>query len=83
MKLKQTIVGAVDSIKSKHLALTGAALSVLPPAVFAQGEDPFMVQATAFKAKIALYGAELVLVAAVGIIFMLGIKYVKKLPKAA
>lgn len=56
------------------LALTGAAM--------AQG-DPFADAVTAATTKITTYGGLLVGVAAVGVGFMIAIKFLKKVPKAA
>lgn len=67
-------------VSTKSLAV-GVALAA-PMASFAAG-DPFTDATTVIKDKIALYGADLVVVAAAGVVFMVAIKYVKKIPRAA
>ena len=78
------ICGAAEKARSyvsaKSLAIGVAAAA--PMASFAAG-DPFMDASTDIKAKVATYGAELVVVAAVGVVFMVAIKYVKKISRAA
>lgn len=71
-----------SSFVSAKSAAVGAAL-VLPAMAFAQAADPFTSAADDIKAKVATYGAELVVVAAVGVVFMVAIKYVKKIARAA
>ena len=70
-----------SSFVSAKSAAVGAAL-VLPAMAFASA-DPFMDASNDIKAKVATYGAELVVVAAVGVVFMVAIKYVKKISRAA
>lgn len=68
------------------VARIGAAVSAaaLVPAVsFAQAADPFDTALATIKDKVGLYAAALVGVAAVSVVFMVAVKYVKKLPKAA
>ena len=55
----------------------------IPSFAFAQAVDPFTTAVTDITAKIGTYGAALVGVSAVGVIFMVAMKYVKKLPRAA
>lgn len=50
---------------------------------FAQATDPFDAAVDNITDKVETYGAALVGVAAVGVIFMVAMKYVKKLPRAA
>ena len=50
---------------------------------FAQSVDPFTAATTEITGKIETYGAALVGVAAVGVVFMVAMKYVKKLPRAS
>jgi type IV secretory pathway VirB2 component (pilin) len=57
-------------------------LATLPAFSFAQ-TDPFTTAVTTISDKIETYGAALVGVAAVGVVFMVAMKYVKKLPRAA
>lgn len=55
------------------LAASGAALA----------DDPFTAAVTDVSTKVATYGAALVSVAAGGVAFGVGIKYVKKIVRAA
>lgn len=72
--LKKSIVGAVA---------LGAA--VLAPLAHAAGEatTAFTTAVTGVSADVATYGGALVGVAAIGVAFMVGIKYVKKIRGAA
>lgn len=56
---------------------------LLSAAVFAQETDPFDAVMTAQKANVGKYAAALVTLAAVGVGFMIAVKYVKKIPRAA
>lgn len=61
----------------------GATLALAAPvAAFAQG-DPFATALTDITAKVTTYGGGLIALAAVGVVFMVGVKYVKKLRGAA
>jgi hypothetical protein len=64
---KRVAVGAVG------LGASAAALA----------DDPFTSAVTDVSSKVATYGAALVGVAAVGVGFAVGIKYVKKIARAA
>lgn len=50
---------------------------------FAQTVDPFDTALTTATAKVETYAAALVGLAAVAVVFMIAIKYVKKIPKAS
>lgn len=67
-------------IRSPRTAVLG--LSVAPLASFAQA-DPFATAVADVTTKIGTYGAALVGLAAVGVVFMIAIKYVKKIRGAA
>lgn len=49
----------------------------------AQETDPFTTAMTAITTKVGTYGAALVGLSAVAVAFYIGIKFVKKIPKAA
>lgn len=71
-----------------RVARIGAAVSAavfLPAVAFAQSTpaDPFDTAMTAMTTKVGAYAAALVGLAAVSVGFMIAIKYVKKLPRAA
>lgn len=61
--------------------VTGVALA--PVLSFAQTTDPFDDAAADVKLKVAKYAAALVGVSAVGVAFMVAVKYVKKIRGAA
>lgn len=67
--------------KAKFAALGALAMSA--GSAFAQAADPFSSAVTTITDKINTYGAALVGIAAVGVVFWVGIKYVKKISGAA
>lgn len=69
------------ALSNRALAV-GTALSV-PMLAMAQATDPFDQAMANAQAKVESYGGALVVLAAVGVIFFIGIKYVKKISKAA
>jgi hypothetical protein len=61
-----------------------AAVGLMASAVsFAAVSDPFTSTVTDVSSKVSTYGAALVGVAAVGVGFAVGIKYVKKIVRAS
>lgn len=60
-----------------------ALATVAPVAAFAQATDPFNDALTEITTNVTTYGGALVGLAAVGVVFMIAIKYVKKLRSAA
>lgn len=52
-------------------------------AAHAQAADPFSNAVTDISTKVGTYGTALVGLAAVGVVFMVGIKYVKKITRAS
>ena len=69
--------GALRNIAA---AVGGLGLSV---GAMAQSADPFATAVADATVKIGTYGAALVGVSAVGVIFMIAMKYVKRIPRAA
>lgn len=68
------------------VARIGAAVSAaaLVPAVsFAQQADPFDTALSTVTTKVTGYAGALVGLAAIAVVFMVAIKYVKKIPKAS
>jgi len=59
------------------------ALSVAASNAMAQSTDPFQAALTEATGKVNEYAAALVGLAAVGVVFMIAIKYVKKIRGAA
>ena len=62
-------------------AMVGTALVAVP--AMAQSTDPFEAVIDTTTTKLGVYGAALLGVSAVGIVFAIGIKYIKKIPRAA
>lgn len=74
----------MNRLASIRTRLGALSLLALAPAMsFAQAVDPFDTAVTDITAKITSYGGALVGVAAVGVVFYVAIKFVKKLPRAA
>jgi hypothetical protein len=69
-------------IRDLPLRAAVALTTMAPVLAMAQATDPFDTAVTNITAKVQSYGAALVTLAAVSVVFFLGIKYVKKLPKA-
>lgn len=81
IKVARAAVPNVRNAISNKILAAGVALSASIPA-FAQ-TDPFTTAVADVKEKVTTYGGELVAVAAVGVVFMIGVKYVKKIRGAA
>jgi TrbC/VIRB2 pilin len=66
-------------------ARVGSALvaATLAPVAFAQATDPFDAALATVTTKVNGYAAALVGLAAIAVVFMVAIKYVKKIPKAS
>lgn len=62
-------------------AIVGAALVAVP--AMAQTTDPFDTAMTEATTKVGAYAAALVGLGAVAVIFMIALKYVKKIPRAS
>jgi hypothetical protein len=59
-------------------------MAALMPAAFAQAvTDPFDTALATVTTKVTSYAGALVGLAAVAVVFMVAVKYVKKLPKAS
>ena len=72
------------TLKDQQAKVAVGSLMLLSGAAsHAQATDPFQATIDAMKTKIATYGGELVLLAAVGVAFFVAMKYVKKIPRAA
>jgi len=69
----------VLSGRSALVALTVAGSG----SVFAQASDPFTTALTEATTKVGTYAAALVGLSAVAVVFMIALKYVKKIPRAA
>ncbi|MCW5669981.1 MAG: hypothetical protein KIT86_09980 [Hydrogenophaga sp.] len=71
----------LSKLKNKALALV--VLATASVSAFAQGTDPFDAVVTNVTTKVTDYSGELVILAGVGVVFMIAIKYVKKIRGAA
>lgn len=71
----------LQNLRSRSLAVIAAAS--LPVLSFAQTADPFMDAVTDMRETVTTYGGALVGLAAVGVVFWVAIKYVKKIRGAA
>ena len=71
------------NLTKSFTALAVLAASVVATTAHAAADAAFTSAVTSVSADIAIYGAALVGVAAVGITFMIAIKYVKKIRGAA
>lgn len=82
MKIKfNKIVASVRARSVAAVAVVGSA--VLSVAAHAQSADPFDAAVTSLTTKVSGYGLGMFALAAVSVGFVVGIKYLKKLPKAA
>jgi hypothetical protein len=69
-------------VSGRSLAVLAA--SALPVMAFAQAAaDPFDAAIATATTKVAAYSAALVTLAAVGVVFLIAIKYVKRIPRAS
>ena len=75
-----------QSIRSKindlSLKVGVAVVAAVPAAAMAQG-DPFTAAMTEATGKVTTYAGALVTLGAVAVVFMIGLKYVKKIVRAA
>lgn len=76
---------AIRNAARNTYARAGVAVTLATLAVpsFAQVTDPFDTAISTITDKVELYGAALVGVSAVGVVFMVAMKYVKKIRGAA
>lgn len=63
--------------------LATVSAAALPVVAFAQETDAFATAVTDVTAKVSTYGPALVGLSAVGVVFMIAVKYVKKIRSAA
>lgn len=68
-----------------NAARMSVAVLTLPAAMAARaaGEDPFDAAVATVSTKVGGYGASLVGLAAIGVVFAVAIRYVKKIPRAS
>lgn len=71
------------NLRHRARSLAVAVVASAPVLAFAQGTDPFDTALTAATTAVGEYAAALVGLSAVAVIFMIAMKYVKKLPRAS
>lgn len=72
------------NLKAKYAAIAAIAVTpILYVSAYAQSVDPFDTALTTVTASTTKYASALVGVAAIAVVFMIAIKYVKKLPRAS
>ena len=72
------------SLARDNAARASVAVLTLPAVMAANAQtDPFDAAAAEVTGKVASYGGALVGVAAAAVVFMVAIKYVKKIPRAS
>lgn len=71
-----------DDFRNLAIAATVPAITLLPGLASAQ-TDPFTDAVTTATTKVGVYAAALVGLGAVAVVFMIGLKYVKKIVKAS
>lgn len=70
-------------LKDQYLKAGIAAASLVPAFAFAQASDPFDTALATATTKVGGYAAALVGLAAASVVFMIGVKYVKKIKSAS
>lgn len=72
----------VSNIRNRIIA-TGTSLAALAATAPAFADDPFTAAMTSATTSVGTYAAALVTLSAVAVVFMIGMKYVKKIVKAS
>jgi len=81
--MTQSKFGALrHSLAAKRSAVV-AFLLAAPVLALATPADPFTTAMTTATTKVGLYAAALVGLGAVAVVFMIALKYVKKIPRAS
>ncbi len=84
LNLKNTftrVKTAADGLCTK--AAVGALIAVSSAGAMAQAVDPFETAITTATTKVGAYAAALVGLSAVAVVFMIAMKYVKRIPNAS
>ncbi|WP_288254884.1 hypothetical protein [uncultured Hydrogenophaga sp.] len=77
----QSLKGVAQHAYLRAGVLVGTALVAVP--TFAQETDPFDTALATATTKVGAYAAALVGLGAVAVVFMIALKYVKKIPRAS
>lgn len=81
-KLLAAKTAVADVVTGRRL-VAAASVALAGAPAFAQETDPFTTAMTSVTDKVEEYAAALVGLAAVAVVFMIAIKYVKKIPGAS
>lgn len=73
----------LQTLKNRSREIGIAVVTAAPVLSFAQSTDPFDTALATATTKVGSYAAALVGLAAVAVVFMIAIKYVKKIPRAS
>lgn len=72
-----------NSLQNRAREIGIVAATSLPVLAMAQSTDPFDTALATATTKVGQYAAALVGLAAVAVVFMIAIKYVKRIPRAS
>jgi hypothetical protein len=75
--------GLQQAVSRGYLRAGVAAATLIPALAFATPTDPFDTALASATTKVGDYAAALVGLSAVAVVFMIAMKYVKKLPRAS
>lgn len=81
--MKEKMVRLRGFAERNALRAAVAVVGAVPFLANAQSTDPFDSAVTTITTKVGTYGAALVALSAVGVVFAVAAKYVKKLPRAS
>ena len=81
MQVLKRFASAADHAWAR--AGVAATLAMGSAGAFAQVTDPFETAMTNATTKVGIYAAALVGLGAVSVVFMIGLKYVKRIPRAS
>ena len=73
----------IEKGRSAYLRAGVIAATLVPALAMAEPADPFDTAITTVTDKVEGYAAALVTLSAVAVVFMIAIKYVKKIPRAS
>lgn len=77
----QKLINLKNRLNARALVMGVGLMAALP--AMAQETDPFDTAIATVTTKVTEYGGALVILAGVAVAFYVGIKFVKKIPKAA
>lgn len=80
--MNKRFASLADIVSGRSMAVALVGLGAALP-VLAQGVDPFDTAMTTATTKVTAYAGALVGLAAVAVVFLIAIKYVKRIPRAS